>query len=151
MQSTNTVSDKKINRITILNIIGTLAYQGISFLLTPILTRALGSYDYGIITIYNTWVNFIYSIIGLSTEIVIPRIKMSIPEEEQPSYISSLAGLSTVSFVLFGCVALLFSSFISKTIGLEPIVLAMLVIHGFGLTLVKFIVSYYIQYQKTRR
>ena len=52
MQSTNTVSDKKINRITILNIIGTLAYQGISFLLTPILTRALGSYDYGIITIY---------------------------------------------------------------------------------------------------
>lgn len=149
MQSTNTVSDKKINRITILNIIGTLAYQGISFLLTPILTRALGSYDYGIITIYNTWVNFIYPIIGLSTAIVIPRIKMSIPEEEQPSYISSLAGLSTISFVLFGCLALLFSSFISKAIGLEPIVLVMLVIHGFGLTLVKFIVSFYIQYQKT--
>lgn len=149
MQSTNIVSDKKINRITILNIIGTLAYQGISFLLTPILTRALGSYDYGIISIYNTWVNFLYPIIGLSTAIVIPRIKMSVPEEEQPSYISSLAGLSTISFVFFGCLTLLFSSMISRIIGLEPIVLVMLVIHGFGLTLVKFIVSFYIQYQKT--
>lgn len=142
-------SNKKINSIVVLNIIGTFLYQGINFLLTPILTRALGTYDFGIVSLYSTWANFLFPVISLSTSVVIPHIKMYISEELQSRYVSSVAGLSTASFLGVSCVVLLFLMPLSSALGFEPVVVVMLLLQCFGMSLVRFMVTYYTQYQKT--
>lgn len=140
---------KKINTIVLINILGTLIYQGITFLLTPILTRVLGTNDYGIVSIYTTWTNFIVPIVGLSASVVIPNVKMYIDIKKQNEWISSIAGLSTLSFAVFTGVVILLLAPLSHILGFSKIVIVMLCIQCFGMSLVNFIVSYYIHFQKT--
>ena len=56
---------KSINKITILNICSTILLQGITFFTTPIFTRILGSEQYGIYAILNSWLAILVCILGL--------------------------------------------------------------------------------------
>lgn len=52
-----------IRRISTYYMVGTLFNQGISFLTVPIFTRLLETYDYGIISTYNSWVTIFVMIV----------------------------------------------------------------------------------------
>lgn len=58
--------NRKINIITILNIISTFILQGIAFITTPIFTRLLGNSQFGMYSLYNSWVLILTCIMGLS-------------------------------------------------------------------------------------
>ena len=55
-----------VNKTTILNISSTFILQGVSFLTIPIFTRMLGSEQYGIFAIYNSWVTILACVMGLN-------------------------------------------------------------------------------------
>ena len=56
----------KSNQIIIINIISTFMLQGIAFITTPIFTRMLGASQYGIYSLFNSWVLILTCIMGLS-------------------------------------------------------------------------------------
>ena len=63
----NKVLNKQIgiNKTTILNLLSTVVLQGIAFLTIPIFTRVLGSDQFGLYAVYNSWVAIISVIISL--------------------------------------------------------------------------------------
>ena len=146
---TKLAKPKNINRIVILNVIGTIIYQGINFLLTPILTRALGTYDFGVVTLYISWVNILMPIVSLNLESVLPLITVYVEDKKQNSYITSLAGLSLISFLTISALIMIFIKPVCALLQFEPIVVVMLLVHCFGQMLVNFMITYYVQYQRT--
>lgn len=54
------------NRTTILNIISTFMLQGIAFISTPIFTRLLGTTQFGIYSLFNSWVLMLTCMMGFS-------------------------------------------------------------------------------------
>ena len=61
-------SNKRVNTITIINIISTLFLQGITFISAPIISRLLGPDNYGIASVYITWVGLFSTVFGLQTQ-----------------------------------------------------------------------------------
>lgn len=57
---------KSINKTTIFNIISTVLLQGISFFSMPILTYMLGTEQYGIYSVYNSWITILTCVMGLN-------------------------------------------------------------------------------------
>ena len=47
-------------------LIGNLFNKGMSFLTVPIFTRILSTYDYGLVTTYNSWIGIISMILGFA-------------------------------------------------------------------------------------
>ncbi len=132
-----------------MNFFGTLLYQSIQFLLTPILTRALGEYDFGIVTLYTSWVNLLIPFVSLSLLSAISVIAVHIDPEKQKHYISSLLGLFLLWFLLFASVVLIFSNAICRFTEFSFPVLCFMLAQCFGMSLVNFIVAYFVQYQQT--
>ena len=48
---------KSWNKIAIINLVSTIVLQGIAFFSAPIFSRLLGTSNYGIISVYRTWVS----------------------------------------------------------------------------------------------
>ena len=57
---------KSVNIITILNIISTFMLQGIAFVTTPIFTRLLGTEQFGMYSLFNSWVLILTCLMGFS-------------------------------------------------------------------------------------
>lgn len=57
---------KSVNKITILNIISTFMLQGIAFVTTPIFTRLLGTEQFGMYSLFNSWVLILTCLMGFS-------------------------------------------------------------------------------------
>ncbi len=140
---------KNENYITLLNIIGTLVYQGINFLLTPYLTRALNTHSFGIVSVYTSWVNILVPIVGVTSLAVIPHIKLYVEEKKQPTYLSSLLGLSMISFLIVFGISVALLPILSKEMELPALVIILLLLHSFGMATVNFAIAYCVQYQKT--
>ncbi|NCC54994.1 MAG: hypothetical protein EOM11_05855 [Erysipelotrichia bacterium] len=56
---------KSVNKITALNIGSTILLQGIVFFTTPIFTRMLGAGQYGVFSVFNSWVAILTCVLGL--------------------------------------------------------------------------------------
>lgn len=142
-------SKTSLNKLVIMNIVGTFIYQGINFLVTPILARILGTYDFGVVTLYNTWTTFFVPVLGLSTSVVIPYIKLKYEEKEQHQKISSVIGLSILACVIFGMLYFAFMPFLQTFFGFNSVVMTLLYLQAVGMVFVNFFISYFVQYQKT--
>ena len=55
-----------VNKITILNIVSTFVLQGIAFITTPIFTRLLGTGQFGMYSLFNSWVLILTCLMGFS-------------------------------------------------------------------------------------
>ena len=54
-----------VNIVAFFNILGPIVLNGISFFTMPIFTRLLGTDNYGMYTIYYTWVNTFTILVSL--------------------------------------------------------------------------------------
>ncbi len=55
---------KSINRVTVLNIISTVLVQGITFLTIPLFSKMLGTEQYGMYSVFHSWVGILSCIMG---------------------------------------------------------------------------------------
>ena len=62
---------KSVNQITILNLLSIIITQGIVFFTIPLFTRMLGTEQYGIYSVFNSWVAIMTCIMGLGSVAVI--------------------------------------------------------------------------------
>jgi len=125
--------DKNINSTIILNVISTIITTGISMISAPIISRLLGANNYGVISIYNTWVTIISIVFGLQTVGTYAMARNEYEEDKQYEYQSSCLGLTMVSYTLFSIILAVGYMLFRAKINLSPLMLVFAVIHAFGL------------------
>lgn len=123
---------KNSNRIIILNILSTVIIQGLNFFTMPIFSRVLGVDNYGIVSIYATWVLIMTAVFSLEagSSLNMGRIRFSL--EEQPQYQSSILSLGTFSYVCFSILVVIFSKQLAALMKLDHRILMAMLVHSYG-------------------
>lgn len=123
---------KSMNRITLINIFSTVLLQGISMLTAPVISRLLGTENYGIVSIYNTWVPVVTIILGLQAESTLNLARTEYPEEEQKKYQSSILAMVLLSFLVGTAVIAACQKPLSELLRLHPVMVLLIVIQAYG-------------------
>lgn len=129
---------EKANKITAYNIISTIIIQGISALTAPIISRMLGTDNYGIAILFMTWVTIVSTVFGLQTKSALALGRKEYSEEEQNNFQANILLLSLISFAFLSLVTLAFSSPISRLINLEWNLIPFVLLQGVGTYCVSF-------------
>ena len=103
---------------------------GISFLTLPIFTRILSTSDYGITSVYSSYISIFSVVFSLDLVAAVQRAKFDF-RDEYDNFISSVLFLAMLSFIFFSTVLAVFNGFFSKTLGLEKWLLFFAPIHSF--------------------
>lgn len=133
------MNKKSINKITLYNILSTIILQGVALFTSPVFSRMLGTKNYGIVAIYNTWVSVISIVFGLQTQSTIAIARNEYSVEEQEKYQSSILALSIISYMLISCVLFIFINPLSNLIQMQKIMIIIMLMHGLGQFTVTFI------------
>lgn len=105
--------------------------KGMAFITVPIFTRLLSVEDYGIVSVYTSFVGVMAIISGLDLHAGIGRAAIDF-EEDYPKYLSSVLSLS-VAFFLGGLLVIsAFSNTLSSLVELTPDLLLLATIAGYG-------------------
>ena len=126
------MSSKSINKIAFYNILSTVFLQGLSLFTSPIFSRMLGPTNYGIVSVYFTWVSFVSITFGLQTQSTIAIAKNTFSHDEQIKYQSSILSLSILSYFVLSCVVILLIVPLSKVMKVEKAIILLILVHGFG-------------------
>lgn len=132
---------KNSNKIVFLNIASTLILQGLAFFSIPIFSKVLGTENYGIVSVYITWVSVVSIVFGMQTNSTLAVVMNEYSQEEQLKYQSSVFFLSLMGFLIFSLFTLFFIMPISKVIKLEKSIVFMILLQGFGNYCVAFVNS----------
>ena len=130
---------KSMNRITMYNILSTILLQGIAFFTSPVFSRLMGKTNYGIVSIYNTWVSVISTSFGLQTHSTIAVARNEFPEWEQKAYQSSILSLSLSSYLIFAVIMMMAISPLSNAMNMAKDIYCIMLLHGLGQFCVTFI------------
>ena len=124
---------------------GTILIKGISLITTPIFTRVLSTNDYGIISIFQTWVGIFAVFIGLQMSGSIATARVHLPINRFVAYLRSILGLSFISFLFIAILSLVFNQTLSDLFQLQSNLIPYLLIQAFGTSCAVFFLSYSIQ------
>ena len=132
------IKERKIknqNITTIINVLSTVILQGLAFLSSPYFSRVLGTENFGIVSVYVTWVQVVAIVFGLRINGVLIMGQNEYPKDEQSGFQSSVMCLAVVSFGVFSIITFLINYLFLQE---NPLMLLMIVLHGFG----QFVVYY---------
>lgn len=124
------MSRTSISKVIVWQTFSKFLLQGIAFFTTPIFTRILSTSDYGKISIYGTWVSIFSLIVGLQTSGSIPMAMIKF-EDKIDQYMSSIMGLSIISFLVIFPIVFIFRDRISNLIHLNSFLILLIVIQSF--------------------
>ncbi|MCH5191132.1 MAG: oligosaccharide flippase family protein [Oscillospiraceae bacterium] len=141
------IKSKNVNVTAFFNMAGPIILNGISFFTVPIFTRVLGTANYGIASLYVTWVQIFTTIIGLQTSGTISTSVVHFPREKQNPYRSSVITISCCSLAVVSALTVIFIEPIKAVTGFSTFVIALLILHSFGAFSLNFASSVFI-YQK---
>lgn len=125
------------NKIIVLNIISTFILQGIAFFSTPIFTRLLGTEQYGIYSLFNSWVLILTCIMGCSINSSIGTGIYTF-KENYVSFRNSILLSSSVIGLIQILFIFLFRNLISKVIGFPSLLVVIIGIVSFSHYIVNF-------------
>lgn len=120
------------NKIAIYNLVSTVIIQGLAFFSGPIFSNLLGTNNYGIATVYLTWVNISSTVFSLQAGSTIALARSNFSIEEQDQYQSSVLGLATSSYIGFSLLTLLFINLLHKLISVNSYMVILCLVHGWG-------------------
>lgn len=132
INETNNIKPSSMNKISAYNILSMIIIQGIGFFSSPIFSRLLGTENYGIVSVYNTWVSIIVIVVGLQTYSTIAVAENEFGIEEQKRYQSSVFCLSIIAFLVFDIVVIAFLDTLSSFLNFEKRVVIIMLIHSIG-------------------
>lgn len=144
------LSTNNVNKMAFFNILGPILLNGINFFTIPIFTRLLGTENYGLYTIYATWVNTISIIVSLDVHGTIGVANIHYGKEERDNYYSSILTIALLTFTILLSLILIFLPQFTVVFGLpKPIVIVMM-FHGLGMAFVNFATSRYTYEKKAQ-
>jgi O-antigen/teichoic acid export membrane protein len=104
--------------------------KGLAFLTLPIFTRLLSTADYGVVNLYQSYLNIFVIIFSLDLIASVQRGKFDF-KENYNQFISSVLFLGIISFAGFSIIILIFQDYFSKLLELDKILIYLLLIHSF--------------------
>ena len=137
--SNNKEKGASTTRITIINIISTLILQGIAIISGPLFSSVLGTNNYGIVTVYLTWVSVASTVFTLQAGAAIALARVNFPMSDQNKYQSSALSLSTFSYIVFSGLTIITVFIISIWRSFDVRMIIVGLAHGWGLYCVRFI------------
>lgn len=138
---------KSINRITIFNILSTILIQGINFFTLPIFTRVLGAEQYGIYSVFSSWVMLVACVMGLGVQSSIGTGKYHF-KKEYYSFRSSVLLFGSLFSVVLIFIVTLFIGPVSNFLGYNFMVVEMLLWTAFANFIINFAQNAYIYEKK---
>lgn len=126
-----------------LNILSTIIIQGLAFFASPIFSRMLGTDNYGIVSIYNTWTLIVSAIFSLQVNSTLQLARNRFPIEDQEKYQSSVLGLGSLTYLLFLIPVIIFINPISALLKLDKRIVYVIVAHSYGQFCVSFLNAKY--------
>ena len=132
------IDKKNVNFIAFFNILGPVILNGINFFTIPIFTRILGTENYGLYTIYYTWVNTVTILVSLQVSGTIGVANVRLQEEEKKKYYSSVLSIVMLTFLIFMIIAILGMPVLVRNLGLAKPMVILMMIHALGMAFVNF-------------
>lgn len=126
------------NRIIIFNLLNTIILQASTLITAPIISRLLGTSNYGIVATYTAWVNLTSTIFSLQSQSTIALAQNKYSEKEQVKYQSSILSLSLLSYLGATIITIFFLPSLSKLLNLKPQALILILMQGMGLFCINF-------------
>lgn len=127
---------KSLNKIAIINLVSTIVLQGIAFFSAPIFSRLLGTSNYGIISVYRTWVSLAATILSLQLASTIANARASFNSEDQEKYQSSVMSLSILVYGMLSIIVLIVCLILSNYIAINILMVVCVLLQGLGTYLV---------------
>lgn len=138
------------NKLVLYNTLSTILLYAITFFSAPIFSRLLGTENYGVVQVYNTWISFFTVVVGLYTRGTLSIAKVNYDEKEYVRYQSSVLFLSIVAFLCFFALIFVFKPFIVRFFELGTGYLILMLFHSFGVYCVYFINARFTYEMKAR-
>ncbi len=138
---------RKENSITIINIISSFILQGIAFLTTPVFTRMLGTEQFGLYSLFNSWLLIITCVMGLGIHASIGTGYYNF-KEKYCEFRNSILLFSTIICLIESLILIMFMSYFNKYVGFNETVIVLLVVCAFGKYIVNFVQNAYIYEKK---
>jgi O-antigen/teichoic acid export membrane protein len=104
--------------------------KGATFLTIPIFTRILTPSDYGLASVYLSWVSILTIIIGLNLNTSITRGRFDY-KDDYDNFVSSIMFLSLLIFGGYLLLFVVFQSLISRLSGFESIIIFLMLVHAY--------------------
>ena len=138
---------KSINKVAFATIAGTLGVQFVNFLLIPILTHALGTSGFGIVSLYTVWCSLSVSICGLQTSQSIIYIIQEKSVDLRKIYYANMLTCSLISFFIFTIISFVLYYVLRKSLEVSSILILFVFIQSFGNYCVNYVNTIYTQEQ----
>lgn len=104
--------------------------KGISFLTIPIFTRLLTPQDYGIVSLYTTWVGILTILFGLELGSSITKAKF-IFKDDFDNYVNNIIYLSLAAYILFFSIFYMFRVPFSNIMNVNGILYFLMLIQAY--------------------
>ncbi len=127
------------NSIAFFNILSTVILYSITFFSAPIFARLLGTEDYGVVQVYNSWVSFFTVIVGLMTRATLAIAQVHYEGKKLQEYQSSVLFLSLVTFVFVFVTVSLFRSYFVRLFELDYEFVVLMLCHSFATYCIYFV------------
>lgn len=145
-----TNNSSRQNKQALFNILSTAILSGINFLTIPIFTRMLGAEQYGLYSVFHSWVIIIMCFIALECRTGLGTAKYTF-EKEYDAYKASSLVLGTSSAIIFISISIVFKKQLSIILGYPEDVVVLIFICAFAFHIVEFAKSAYIYEKKAEK
>ena len=136
------------NQLAFFNILVPIILNGVNFFTVPVFTRLLGTENYGIISLYTTWVQILTIIMGIQTCGTISTARVHIDEKEHDAYYSSILSLSCLVSAGMTLLILLFINPISSFLQFNKIIVLLIIVQSFGAYVISFATMKFIHHKQ---
>lgn len=126
-----------INRQTILNILSVLILQSIVFITTPIFTRLLGASQFGMFSVFNSWVMIFTCLMGFGMHSTLGTGMYSFGSEYK-DYRNSTLVLSSIICMIEFLIVFIFKDFLSNLLGFDNILILAIGVTSIGHYIISF-------------
>lgn len=143
------ISNKQ-NSQAVYNILSTIILSGINFLTIPIFTRLLGARQYGLYSVFHSWVMIVMCFITLECRSGLGTARYTFGEKYN-EYKSSSLVLGLTSSAIFIVLAVIFRNQLSGVIGYPPFIIVLIFISALACHIVEFAKNSYIYEKKAKK
>lgn len=138
LSAVNKSGSASANRLAFFNVLGPVILNGINFFTIPIFTRLLGTENFGVVSVYTTWMQVLTIVMGLQTAGTIATARVHVNEQEHDGYYSSILSLSCLASAAVAGIVVLLMRPISALTELNGRMILFLLMHSFGAYLINF-------------
>ena len=138
MKISKLLTSKNENALAFFNILGPVILNGINFFTVPIFTRMLGAENYGIVSIYTTWVQVFTIVMGIQTCGTIAVSRTNFKKNELNAYNSSVLSLSCLSSIIVSVIVLIFINPVAGFMGTDRYIVVLMLLQSFGAYVINF-------------